>query len=379
MALKMNIWSPDESESRPHYSHLIVSDGGMLLSLLEANRHIWVAGGKNGELAYKVLLDFYRQLLTALDLFIDRQRVVPLRNVLLQVTNEMVRLRSCSDMEAILPVRMVRAQISDCFVILQQYQNALEFYPKHQIGRRSSHSTDRLLSLRFATGGKLTGEDVLALCGPMVTAFGRSRLTEIVEYLKVLLEEAWHNDRVDFVADWASDSTTGPYQVFIGTPYGYFLTKLVEVTAFTFSGNPRVVQVVRGMIRQAENVVRSDMGIPHVGEGWVSETELYYLVKRFCPEVNVLHHATPAWLKGQHLDVYIPDMNVALEYQGAQHDEPVEFFNGREAFEQVKRRDLRKKRACSRSGVRLIYVRPGYDPDALVAELRRMFPSSTTA
>ncbi len=66
-------------------------------------------------------------------------------------------------------------------------------------------------------------------------------------------------------------------------------------------------------------------------------------------------HASPDWLKPQHLDVFVPSKNIAFEYQGRQHFEPVDFFGGKEAFEKAKKRDKRKRKKCEANGVRLIY------------------------
>ncbi len=82
-------------------------------------------------------------------------------------------------------------------------------------------------------------------------------------------------------------------------------------------------------------------------------------------------HASPEWLGRQHLDVYLPEIAVGVEYQGAQHDGPVDFFGGPEAYEAVRKRDApRKLGLCKRNGVELVYVRPGYDLDAVVAEIQ---------
>lgn len=61
-----------------------------------------------------------------------------------------------------------------------------------------------------------------------------------------------------------------------------------------------------------------------------------------------------------HLDIYLPKLNVAIEYQGAQHYEPIEFFGGQEAFERTIERDKRKKELCEKHKCILIYVDKGY-------------------
>ena len=100
--------------------------------------------------------------------------------------------------------------------------------------------------------------------------------------------------------------------------------------------------------------------MPGVGKGWVTETQLYWDIKKALVHFDVQHHASPDWLGKQHLDIYIPELEVALEYQGLQHDQPVEFFGGENGFENTQRRDARKYRLCKKHGVRLIYIRAGY-------------------
>ena len=86
---------------------------------------------------------------------------------------------------------------------------------------------------------------------------------------------------------------------------------------------------------------------------------------------EVIQHATPEWLQGQHLDVYMPRLAVAVEFQGIQHDRPVEYFGGEESFQKTRRRDATKKRRCTRNGVFLIEVRPGYSIDEVIADILR--------
>ena len=64
------------------------------------------------------------------------------------------------------------------------------------------------------------------------------------------------------------------------------------------------------------------------------------------------------------------ELSLAIEYQGKQHDAPVPYFGGESAFAEAKRRDRRKKMLCSRHGVRVLYVREGYDIEAIKAQVR---------
>lgn len=62
------------------------------------------------------------------------------------------------------------------------------------------------------------------------------------------------------------------------------------------------------------------------------------------------------WLKMQRLDFYLPDYNIAIEYQGEQHFKPVKYFGGEKRFIDRKERDNRKKKLCEQNGVDIIYV-----------------------
>ncbi len=114
------------------------------------------------------------------------------------------------------------------------------------------------------------------------------------------------------------------------------------------------------LLREGENEYRNNIGAKRIGEAWISETELYYKIKNALPQYDVIHHGKPLWLGRQHFDIWIPDLNFAIEYQGLQHDNPVEYFGGELAFLQNKKRDLNKKVLSEKNNVKLIEVRPGY-------------------
>jgi len=136
-------------------------------------------------------------------------------------------------------------------------------------------------------------------------------------------------------------------------------------------GNP-FIELIEEILREAENLLRDKHSIPRIGEGWVSEMELYDLIKTVFPEVQ--HHAAPEWLKPQHLDVFVPSRKLAFEYQGKQHFEPIDFFGGQESFENTVNRDRLKAQKCKAKGVILIpwlYTEP-IDQTTLMEKLRQV-------
>lgn len=112
---------------------------------------------------------------------------------------------------------------------------------------------------------------------------------------------------------------------------------------------------------RSENKFREDNGIRKIGEEWVNETALFYLILEQYSKYIVKRHAKPKWIGNQHLDIYLPELNIGVEYQGYQHYHPVDFFGGEEALKESKIRDKRKQEKCRKNGCKLIIVDEGYD------------------
>ncbi|MGN9155168.1 hypothetical protein ACTM9K_16310 [Bariatricus sp. HCP3S3_E12] len=85
---------------------------------------------------------------------------------------------------------------------------------------------------------------------------------------------------------------------------------------------------------------------------WKHEQSLFLLVKKEYP--NAIFQYRPKWLSPQSLDIYIPELNTGIEYQGIQHYTEVEFFGGKKAFEHRVVLDKKKRDLCRKFKVRLI-------------------------
>ena len=118
-----------------------------------------------------------------------------------------------------------------------------------------------------------------------------------------------------------------------------------------YLGNP-FTECIDEILREAENLLRERHGLPRIGEGWVSEVQLYKLLKGYFPDAEL--HASPTWLRPQHLDVFVASARLAFEYQGQQHFGPVDFFGGEDAFHETVRRDKRKARMCKANKIALV-------------------------
>ena len=55
------------------------------------------------------------------------------------------------------------------------------------------------------------------------------------------------------------------------------------------------------------------------------------------------------------LDIFIPQINVAIEYQGEQHFKPIKFYGGIKTYNGTVARDIEKYKLCKENNVKLYY------------------------
>lgn len=93
---------------------------------------------------------------------------------------------------------------------------------------------------------------------------------------------------------------------------------------------------------------------------WKSEELMVECIKKVFPENEIIRQHTPFFLrtdKGQmSYDAFVLGKNIAFEYQGKQHFEPIEYFGGKESFIKQQDRDKLKKEISEKNGIRLIYI-----------------------
>ncbi|MGR3635262.1 MAG: hypothetical protein ACU0BK_04970 [Shimia sp.] len=256
----------------------------------------------------------------------------------------------------------------DALTGLGELERALQTKPQPLLGSRNSMQTDRILSLKLALGELVSGLDIATLFGPKFTKFGRENIESVVAFLEPQVEQLQARGGRNLLLDWTKDAHTHPHGMPLFNGHAsYVLAK--SPTDYSFSLSPSAEKLSIELMREAENTFREERNIPRVGEGWVAETALFYEVRDAFPDETVIQHGRPKWLGRQHLDILMPDRGVAVEYQGEQHDRPVEFFGGEEAFRKNVERDRKKLLKCKRNGVRVIYVRAGYDLPVVISEI----------
>jgi hypothetical protein len=252
--------------------------------------------------------------------------------------------------------------LADALVLLNRYDEALAELPRPPIGSRWTTAAEDVLTVKAWLKRPIEGRDAVALIGPKLTRFGREHADLVTRRLDADLSALQAVESRDLIQEWRARARQGNYSVFTGTEFQRFTSH----PWWYFSGHQEAVGFLVERLRTAENSVREERGLPHVGEGWVAETDLYYRLKaRLSPEA-VLQHARPAWLGRQHLDIFVPSRAVAIEYHGPQHDEPVAYFGGVDAFRRTQVRDRAKAQKCRDAGVDLLIVRPNYDLDEVI-------------
>lgn len=107
---------------------------------------------------------------------------------------------------------------------------------------------------------------------------------------------------------------------------------------------------------------------------WNSEAKLFRLVSTYF--IDSIYQYKDEWLGLQSLDIFIPSLKIAIEYQGLQHYESVDFFGGEYAFKKIQERDLRKQKLCNDNQVKIIYW--NYNEEINVENLKKKFKSINT-
>jgi len=154
---------------------------------------------------------------------------------------------------------------------------------------------------------------------------------------------------------------------------GIMDVRLTTIVSFKYSKSiyKNLKNQIFDFLKECENKYRMENNLPRIGEGWISETVLYYQLKEIFPNFRIIAHAKPDFLGLQHLDIFFPELDLAIEYQGVQHNKPVSIFGGEKTFELTKERDARKKELCEQNGVCLLYVYPEYKLQNVTEEIIR--------
>jgi hypothetical protein len=267
-----------------------------------------------------------------------------------------------------------RSWAVDCLLGLGKYEIVLERTTPQSVTRSGSRANLRL-NLQRHLGLPADPIDVLTMMAPRTSKIIEENVGAYQEcVVRVFGEyENEHGSWYDILLrDTYGDGKAYRRPLFSGVPFKCPNPKLALETHCYYATHEGF-ELVKQLAKDAENAVRTELGVPLVGEGWVSETLLYKRLANEFPETPVIQHGHPHWLGRQHLDIWFPDWGLGVEYHGKQHFESVEFFGGEEAFKDSQKRDARKARLCEQYSVALFVVTEEDDVDELVRSIREHY------
>lgn len=86
------------------------------------------------------------------------------------------------------------------------------------------------------------------------------------------------------------------------------------------------------------------------------QTQLGKILTKILPNITI-YEELPCFGTGLRLDFYIPNLKIAFEFDGEQHNEYNIFFHGnRSGFARQKQRDILKEQWCETNNIKLIRV-----------------------
>lgn len=265
--------------------------------------------------------------------------------------------------------------LGDTYFFFGEYEKALSTWEQNlQAEKIMSMQAENIISLKLQMDIPLTAIEAITF-KKKVTKYGYKNIDKVVIYLDNILKHDYSTNLIsnkEFLND--ENIIKCPVILFSGCVYGYNINNLYKEKnpeKFTISINSlkKLIEYINSICVQAENALREDNGIPRIGEGWISETELFYKIKEHYPNYTVLQHYHDTWLGNQHLDVYIKDINVGIEYQGAQHYRAIDIFGGEEGLINTQKRDKQKVAKCKKNNTKLVIVNEGYDFDDVIKQI----------
>ncbi|MBY5453957.1 hypothetical protein HFO91_30735 [Rhizobium leguminosarum] len=252
---------------------------------------------------------------------------------------------------------------------------------------------DEVIYLRYLLGIAPKGDDLRYLARKYVASSSiKARLTSEFDSFIACLNEALANAGplpADFPGLWDMSDLlkNDPDQLKRETPplknwqatRGHFYRQL---TAYGHEPRPRGrifvwnPDIASGSLRSwqrifspdfvnAENAFRRARSIAEIGRGWALETSLVDLVRSIFPDA--VHQWRPRFLGSQSVDIYVPSLKLAIEYQGEQHYRAISLFGGEQGFQATVARDERKRALLQSNKIKLLEWR--FDIEITAAEL----------
>lgn len=256
----------------------------------------------------------------------------------------------------------------DCLLALKKYEDFIDSSEPNTPFGIDTKTSNLRLNVEYTCGMPANIIDLFKS--------GNGYVTKITKAYPGLFKEALMKYQNENSKEWFDKliGELGPnahkynHTLFCGAPIAQ---PAVNLNCYCFYLAKEFLNSLNPYIREAENYVRNNNGLPYVGEGWISETSLFKAIEKAFPETNVIHHGHPVWLGKQHFDIWIPHWYIAVEYQGIQHFIPVDAFGGEAAFIETKKRDKRKVNLAEGNKVELIIATEGDKHEDIINKIKK--------
>lgn len=232
----------------------------------------------------------------------------------------------------------------------------------------------RLLNVKFSHGKDISGNDLLTGIFQEINSVSyvlknMTEKTEKLDFNRLLSCRDWAESKL---SDWAQINKKKIFEEVI--KFWKKLTAKKVCGPFDniphYPESPREMNEWKLLIKSAYSWLEKEWSKEIGISPWISENKMYQMIKRIFKPKEVIQHAQPIWLAPQHLDVFIPEISVAFEYQGKQHYELVGIFGGEEGLKRTIEMDIKKKSVCESCGIKLFYVRHDEDMKKRLNEIK---------
>lgn len=115
----------------------------------------------------------------------------------------------------------------------------------------------------------------------------------------------------------------------------------------------------------------------------INQTKLFNKLQNIFPNEKIMFEVSNKivpWLKQQRFDIYFPEYNIAVEYNGKQHYIPVKCFGGTLGFLKQKKLDSLKRQKCKENNCTLFEVKYNYtekDFNNLINSINKIIQNET--
>lgn len=113
-----------------------------------------------------------------------------------------------------------------------------------------------------------------------------------------------------------------------------------------------IICTTHGEFLQRPNTHLNGHGCPKCKSSHIEEEIINLLLEN---NIKFDYQKKFEWLGLQSLDFFIPKYNVAIECQGIQHFQNVDYFGGENGLKQRKEKDKIKRNLCNKNGIKLLY------------------------